>query len=78
MKKVTPAPSPGARAGTTAVIRGGKDRRTPLAQSAVPRLRGWLRDRGRDFRRDQKACIRCTGLTEALVRKYPNAERSWP
>jgi integron integrase len=58
--------------------KGGKDRRTPLARAAVPRLRAWLRDRERDFRRDQKACIRCTGLAQALLRKYPNADRSWP
>lgn len=35
-------------------------------------------DRERDFRRDQKACIQCTGLAQALLRKYPNADRSWP
>jgi integrase len=27
--------------------KGGKDRRTPLARAAVPRLRAWLRDRER-------------------------------
>lgn len=58
--------------------KGSKDRRTPLARAAVPRLRRWLRDRERDYRRDQKASIRCTGLTEALLRKYPGADRSWP
>jgi integron integrase len=57
--------------------KGEKDRRTPLAQSVVPRLRQWLRARERDYHRDQKAAIRCTGLTEALLRKYPDADRRW-
>jgi site-specific recombinase XerD len=62
------------------VVRGGKggeDRRTPLAEAAVPALRRWLRKAERAFQQDRKADVRCTGLSEALIRKYPHADRSW-
>jgi integron integrase len=58
--------------------KGGKDRRTPLAEAAVPLLRRWLRDGQREFHRDQKSQVRCTGLSEALLRKYPGSDRDWP
>jgi integron integrase len=63
------------------VVRGGKgtkDRRTPLAEAWIPALRRWLRNEHAAFRRDQKAGVRSTGLTPALVRKYPDADCSWP
>jgi integron integrase len=62
------------------LVRGGKgnrDRRTPVAQSCLAPLERLLRSREQIFRRDQKARVRTTGLSAALVRKYPNAEREW-
>ena len=62
------------------VIRGGKggrDRRAPLAATAVPALRRYLHERQRRYFRDLKLGIRCTGLTPALERKYPRASLSW-
>jgi integron integrase len=58
--------------------KGGKDRRTPLAEAAVPLLHRWLRDGLKQFNRDQKVGLHCTELSEALLRKYPGADRSWP
>lgn len=58
--------------------KGGKDRRAPLAVTAVPALRRHLRERERLYFRDLKLEIRCTGLTPALERKYPRASLSWP
>jgi integron integrase len=58
--------------------KGGKDRRTPLAASQLPGLRTWLRERRRDFDRDRTQDVRCTGVPPALLRKYPDADRSWP
>ena len=57
--------------------KGGKDRRTPLAESCVPIVEGHLRDGLKEFQRDQRFGTCCTGLTPALVRKYPRAERDW-
>ena len=57
--------------------KGGKDRRAPLATTAVPALRRYLRERERVYFRDLKLGIRCTGLTPALERKYPRASLSW-
>ena len=62
------------------VVRGGKgdkDRRTPLADSCRAPLVGWLRGQGREFARDERRQVSTTGLTEALRRKYPRAEREW-
>jgi integron integrase len=63
------------------VVRGGKgdkDRRTPLAAAHLPELRTWLRERRREFDRDRKQDIRCTGVAPALLQKYQDADRSWP
>ena len=57
--------------------KGNKDRRTPLAESCRAALERLLRSRDPEFRRDQKAGVRTTGLSPALVRKYPNVEREW-
>jgi len=57
--------------------KGGKERRAPLATTAVPALRRYLRERERLYFRDLKLEIRCTGLTHALERKYPRASLSW-
>ncbi len=58
--------------------KGGKDRRTPLADSCVPGLEQRFRDGLAAFREDRRAAVRTTGLTPALARKYPDAETSWP
>jgi integron integrase len=63
------------------VVRGGKgakDRRTPLAEAWIPALKRWLRAGNAAFWRDQRAGVRSTGITPALLRKYPDAECSWP
>ncbi|MGZ5165781.1 MAG: integron integrase [Burkholderiales bacterium] len=57
--------------------KGSKDRRTPLAESALPALRGWLDDQLPAFAADQRAKVCATALPDALERKYPNAAREW-
>jgi len=62
------------------VIRGGKgdkDRRTPLAESCVSDLKQRLREGRREYERDQRAGVRCTGLPATLARKYPNVDAQW-
>jgi len=62
------------------VVRGGKgdkDRRTPLAERCVDGLKKHLaRERAR-FESDRRRDIRTTDVGEALLRKYPNADREW-
>ena len=62
------------------VVRGGKgdkDRRTPLAERCVDGLGKHLaRERAR-FESDRRRDIRTTDVGEALLRKYPNADREW-
>jgi integron integrase len=58
--------------------KGARDRRTPLAETAVVPLARWLRAGEELFRRDRKLDVRSTDITSALLRKYPDAERSWP
>jgi integron integrase len=57
--------------------KGGKDRRTPLADRCVAPLTRRLAQEIEQYRRDCKAGVRTTGLTPALCRKYPNADREW-
>jgi integron integrase len=57
--------------------KGAKDRRTPLPETAVAVVTRWLREREATFRRDQTAGVRSTGITPGLLRKYPDADRSW-
>ena len=62
------------------VVRGSKrakDRRAPLAVAAVSPLRQYLRARERQYLRDLRLGVRCTGLTAALERKLPRASLSW-
>jgi integron integrase len=62
------------------VVRGGKgnkDRRTPLAESCMPALERRFREGLAEYRRDQRAGVRCTGITPPLARKYPEAEAGW-
>jgi integron integrase len=57
--------------------KGGKDRRTPLAEACVAPLREHLRGSFAEYHRDRRHDIRTTGLSEALQRKYPAADREW-
>ena len=58
--------------------KGDKDRRTPLPALAVRSVRRHLRQSQRCFQRDRRAHVRCTGISPALLRKYPTADQSWP
>jgi integron integrase len=59
--------------------KGGKDRRTPLAERAIGPLRKWLAARERAHRADRRGHVHVTGLGESLERKLPNAalDHSW-
>ncbi|MEO5815689.1 MAG: integron integrase [Gemmatimonadaceae bacterium] len=57
--------------------KGGKDRRTPLADLAVPGVRTWLRAQEKRYAGDTRAHVATDGLSAALERKYPNACREW-
>lgn len=58
--------------------KGQKDRRAPLAASAVDDVRRGLRVAYEVWSRDGRRGIRTTGIGESLVRKIPGAERDWP
>jgi integron integrase len=61
-------------------VRGGKgdkDRRTPLAESCRTALIAQLKRREPEFRHDIRLGVRVSGISEALLRKYPNADREW-
>jgi integron integrase len=57
--------------------KGGKDRRTPLAESSIPDLRRQLKDRRDQFTHDVRAKIGTTEITPALRRKYPTIDADW-
>ena len=57
--------------------KGAKDRRVPLARSAVPLVVAWLAGEERRYAEDCRARVRTSGLTTALERKYPNASAEW-
>ena len=57
--------------------KGGKDRRTPLAEACVDPLCKHLRVAEAEYRRDRRHGVRTTGLSQALMRKYPNADGEW-
>ena len=62
-------------------VRGGKgdkDRRVPLARSAVADIKRQLRESYARWRNDSRGEIRVTGIGGALARKLPNADREWP
>ncbi len=57
--------------------KGGKDRRTPLAAGAVRPLAEQIERERRRFVADVRAGVVTTGLSEALLRKFPGADRDW-
>ena len=57
--------------------KGGKDRRTPLAERSLRRLRDWLALQSQRYAADVRARVATDGIPEALERKYPNACREW-
>jgi integron integrase len=57
--------------------KGGKDRRTPLAEACVSPIGVHIQARRHLFDRDRRARVGSTGLSAALLRKYPNAETDW-
>ena len=57
--------------------KGGKDRRVPLAETCVGPLVDQLTSAEERFRRDVRNGVGATGLGDALLRKYPGAERDW-
>jgi integron integrase len=62
------------------VVRGGKgdkDRRVPLAQSAVADVQRALRSAREVWNGDRRADVRVTGIPAGLLRKIPSADRGW-
>jgi len=57
--------------------KGGKDRRTPLAESCVVPIRTQLDRSFRLFQRDSKNHILATTLPPGLDRKFPGAASQW-
>ena len=57
--------------------KGGKDRRTPLAERDVRDVKRWLAGQQPRHAADWRASILTDGLSEALERKYPNASNEW-
>jgi integron integrase len=57
--------------------KGDKDRRVPLARSAVNDVRRILRLSAQVWRSDVRNSVRATGIEGALARKLPNADRDW-
>jgi integron integrase len=62
------------------VVRGGKgdrDRRVPLAESAIPHVERALRRAEGLWKEDQRAGVRVTGIPDALLRKAPHIATAW-
>lgn len=57
--------------------KGGKDRRTPLAEAVLPALKKWLNAQSRAYAADERAGVATDGIPDSLQRKYPNAARQW-
>lgn len=57
--------------------KGGKDRRTPLAEACVAVLTRTLKERRSEHEHDRRTGVRTTGIPESLVRKYPSADLDW-
>ena len=58
--------------------KGNKDRRVPLAESALSDMRRAMRSSELRWRSDRRRGVRVTGIDGALAKKLPNAERDWP
>lgn len=57
--------------------KGGKDRRTPLAEICLGDLRRALDERRVQFTHDVRAKIGTTEIASALARKYPSIDTDW-
>jgi integron integrase len=57
--------------------KGGKDRRTPLADRCVAPLRRLLVASREPIRQDQRLGVRTTEVDASLARKYPNVETEY-
>ncbi|MGH7634910.1 MAG: integron integrase, partial [Gemmatimonadaceae bacterium] len=57
--------------------KGRKDRRAPLADACLPTLARVLAERAAEATLDRRARIHTTGISEAMIRKYPNVELDW-
>ena len=57
--------------------KGGKDRRTPLAESGIPELRRHLKERREEFTHDVRTKTGTTEVSPALRRKYPSIDQDW-
>lgn len=57
--------------------KGGKDRRTPLAETSTAELRRHLEARRKAFTHDVRSRIGTTEITAALARKYPRIDQDW-
>ena len=57
--------------------KGGKDRRVPLAETCARPLAEQIAHEEHRFHRDSRNGVGTTGLGEALLRKYPQADRDW-
>jgi integron integrase len=57
--------------------KGGRDRRTPLAEACVGPLQEHLKTALAEYRRDRRHDICTTGLADSVRRKYPSAEAEW-
>ena len=57
--------------------KGGKDRRTPLADMCRPLLARQLEEGLRSFQRDRRADIKVTGVSDPYLRRDPNADVTW-
>ena len=57
--------------------KGGKDRRTPLAERSVEQVEAQMKRAYQRYRVDSRRGIRTSGLGAALMRKLPNADREF-
>ena len=58
--------------------KGDKDRRVPLPEVCAESMQRHIRDQQKRFDHDRRLGIRTTGIADALLRKYPSADREWP
>ena len=57
--------------------KGGKDRRTPLAERCAGPLHEWIERQHPRFARDRRAHVFTTGVSDALRRKLPGLDDDW-